>query len=93
MNSEKVNELNTNIWTVWIQTHGVMVFNTFWIQTHRCSKCKQMYGRSGYIKQQYKNKHQNQQHNKDSENKNFNKTLKNLNLYFINRTKERSQDP
>ena len=52
-----------------------------------------MYERSGCIKQQYKNKHQNQQHNKDSENKNFNKTLKNLNLYFINRTKERSQDP
>ena len=47
-----------------------------------------MYERSGYIKQQYKNKHQKQQHNKD-----FNKTLKNLNLYFINRTKERSQDP
>jgi len=43
--------------------------------------------------QQYKNKHQNQQQNKDSENKNFNKTLKNLNLYFINRKKERSQDP
>ena len=52
-----------------------------------------MHGRSGYIKQQYKNKHQNQQHNKDSENKNFNKTLKNLNLYLINRTNERSQDP